>query len=155
MDASMHIDELPLHDEVGEGDDWVFQDRYGGVAKLSGYFIGFGSSHRPYHNHAFPPVRKRGQHCSTCRWTEVRIFQEDVPPFRYLVTNSGCSIAEDECKLTTFGFSERATDVIQAVTFWGDNDIPEIPFYAKRALRMAACIDPQGIGKAYPSRLAC
>lgn len=151
----MPSSELPPITEAGELGDWEFTDRYGSVVRLEGDFLGMGSSHRPFHKHSFPPYAERGQHCSTCRWMEIRIFQEHTgpgTPARYLVVQTGRSIVPGDDDLTTFGWAENSPAVVTALMSWGDNDRAFFTFVAKRALETAAEYD-ENLRRTYQAAL--
>lgn len=142
---------LPTLADVGYEGHWIFTDRYGSSADLTGDFLGMGSSNRPWHNHLFPPYAERGKHCSTCRWTEVRIFQESADPGRYLLVNTGASIVDGEYTFITFGYVDTGYDVVKALTSWRDG-IPSIAFFADQALVQASGYDDD-IKEAYAERI--
>ena len=82
--------ELPEQDERGDSAVWEIRDRDGKLHTVSGAFLGIGSSHRPWHKgHPGEEWAPKRVHCSTCRWTEIRLFRLDDGTF--LVVNSGMS----------------------------------------------------------------
>lgn len=135
----MPSDTLPPFTEAGQPGDWELTDRYGSEAHLRGDFLGMGSSHRPFHKHSFPPYAERGQHCSTCRWMEIRIFQHQDG--RYLVVQTGRSIVPGEDELTTFGWPEGGPAVVAALASWKEEGKAFFTFVAKRALETASEYD--------------
>jgi hypothetical protein len=74
MDDIRH--ELPEADEHGDTATWVFKDRDGAEHTIRGSFLGMGSSFRPEHKgHPGTEWAPQRVHCSTCRWTELRLFK--------------------------------------------------------------------------------
>lgn len=144
---------LPPLTEAGVHGTWTFTDRYGSRAELEGDFLGMGSSHRPYHKHPFPPYAERGQHCSTCRWMEIRIFQETTGDRRYLILQRGATEVPGEDELITFGWAENGPAVISALTTWSDNGRASVTFVAKRALEQASSFD-KDVAAAYRAALS-
>lgn len=138
-------DELPDFTHAGRPGDWHFEDRYGSETDLDGDFLGMGSSNRPFHKHAFPPYAEPKQHCSTCRWMEVRIFQEadnlGGPYARYLIVRTGRSIVPGEETRTTFGYQESGTGVVNALITWNDAGQGSLPYVERRALEQASQYD--------------
>ena len=132
---------LPPFTEAGELGRWIFTDRYGSTAEIEGDFLGMGSSHRPFHKHAYPPYAERGQHCSTCRWMEIRIFQEADEPGRYLIVQTGRSDVPGESDITTLGWAEDGPAVVSALATWNDDGQASFTFVAKRALETASAYD--------------
>lgn len=132
---------LPAFHEAGNPGSWTFTDRHGSVADLEGDFLGMGSSHRPYHKHVFPPYAEPKQHCSTCRWMEVRVFQEAAAPQRYLIVKSGQSIVPGEETITTFGWADSGALVVEALTDWDDAGRASFSFISRRALEQASRYD--------------
>lgn len=134
---------LPAFTQAGECGDWTFTDRYGSTTDLDGDFLGMGSSHRPFHKHSFPPYAEPRQHCSTCRWMEVRIFQEvrsDDASRRYLVVRTGQTIVPGEERRTTFGYLDTAADLVNALVTWEEGR-GRLGYVERRALEQAASYD--------------
>lgn len=131
---------LPDFTQAGQCGDWEFTDRYGSTTVLNGDFLGVGSSHRPSHKHAFPPYAAPKQHCSTCRWMEVRIFQEAAEARRYLMVRTGRSVVPDEETRTTFGWLDTAADLVNALVTW-EGGRGSIGYVERRALEQAAQYD--------------
>jgi len=145
--------ELPPFTEAGEPGDWELTDRYGSVARLSGDFLGMGSSHRPFHKHSFPPYAERGQHCSTCRWMEIRVFQETPDAGgRYLAVQTGRSIVPGESDITTFGWADNGPALVAAVASWDTDGRAYFTFVSKRALETSSEYD-ETIRRAYRTAL--
>lgn len=130
---------LPPLTEAGQAGDWELTDRYGSVVHLEGDFLGLGSSYRPFHKHPFPPHAEKGQHCSTCRWMEIRVFQHTDG--RYLVVQTGRSEVPGEDNLTTFGWAESGAATVAALASWKDNGRAFFTFVAMRALETASAYD--------------
>jgi hypothetical protein len=131
---------LPPFTEAGQPGDWTLTDRYGTETRVRGDFLGMGSSHRPFHKHAFPPyiaVGKGG--CSTCRWMEIRVFQGEDD--RYLVVQTARSIVPGEEDRSVMGWAEGGPAVVAAVASWGDDGKAYFTFVAKRALETASEYD--------------
>lgn len=151
-------DDLPDFTHAGQPGDWHFEDRYGSETDLDGDFLGMGSSNRPFHKHAFPPYAEPKQHCSTCRWMEVRIFQENENPDggersgRYLIVRTGRSIVPDEETRTTFGYQDSGSGVVNALITWNDIGQGALPYVERRALEQAAQYD-DSIREAYEAAL--
>lgn len=132
---------LPDFTRAGSLGEWEFTDRYGSEAGLRGHFLGMGSSHRPYHKHAFPPYAAPKQHCSTCRWMELRLFQETGGEERYLLVRTGRSDVPGEETRTSFGWSETAADVVSALVTWTEDGASALGYVERRALEQATAYD--------------
>lgn len=147
---------LPDFTQAGDPGRWHFEDRYGSTTDLVGDFLGMGSSHRPYHKHVFPPYAAPRQHCSTCRWMEVRIFQEagdrDATGGRYLVVRTGQSIVPEEEIRTTFGYLDSAPGLVNALITWSEDGVGRFGYVERRALEQAAQYD-EDIHAAYTAVL--
>lgn len=130
---------LPAFTEAGVSGSWEISDRHGSLIRLTGDFLGMGSSHRPYHKHRFPPYADQGQHCSTCRWMEIRLFQADDG--RYLTVQRGVSIVPGEEELLTFGWAADGPAAVEALTSWDREQRAYFTFVAKRALEQASQYD--------------
>lgn len=142
---------LPVFTQAGVSGTWEFTDRHGSAVRLEGDFLGMGSSHRPYHKHTFPPYADQGQHCSTCRWMEIRVFQE-AENGRYLVLQRGASIVPGEEDIITFGWAEDGPAVISAMSSWDKDGRAFFTFVARRALETASALD-DGLDRAYQQAL--
>ena len=141
---------LPPFTEAGQPGTWELTDKHGSVVRLEGDFLGMGSSHRPFHKHSFPPHAERGQHCSTCRWMEIRVFQGKDG--RYLIVQTGRSEVPQETDITTFGWAENGPAVVAALASWGDDGRAHFTFVSKRALETASDYD-EDIETAYRAAL--
>lgn len=149
---------LPAFTEAGDLGVWNFEDRYGSRTELEGDFLGMGSTHRPYHKHAFPPYAEPRQHCSTCRWMELRIFQECERPEggerlgRYLIVRTGQSVVPDEEVRTTFGYLDTASEVVNALITWSEEGRGSLNYVERRALEQASAYDDE-LKEAYEAAL--
>src|SRR5690242_4602090 len=69
---------LPGRETVGKPGTWTITNEYGESVTINGELLGFASTQRPRHmNHPGTPYAPPRTHCSTCRWTEIRIFGTD------------------------------------------------------------------------------
>lgn len=140
--------ELPEADEHGMRADWVLTDRDGFEHRITGQFLGMGSSYRPDHKGhpatEWAPVRT---HCSTCRWTEVRLFKSKDGGF--CVVNCGASDVPDERDLIKVTVVEAPFELVEFLTTV-DRRTHEtvLPMPARRALAQAASHD-RGLRDAY------
>lgn len=139
----MQTTPLPPFTETGEPGDWDFTDKYGSSARLKGDFLGMGSSRdgRLAHIHQFPPHAKRGQHCSACRWMEVRIFQHE--DHRYLIVQTARSVVPGERDLTILGWAMNASELIAALISREPSGKPSLSFVARQALETASDYDDE------------
>jgi hypothetical protein len=149
-DTTMPDTALPPFTEAGQAGHWELTDRYGTEAALAGDFLGLGSSHRPFHKHPFPPHAAKGQHCSTCRWMEIRIFQDRDG--RYLVVQTGRSVVPEESDITTLGWAPDGPAVVSALATWSESGRASFTFVARRALETASEYDSK-INAAYRAAL--
>jgi hypothetical protein len=146
---------LPPFTEAGQLGVWELTDKHGSTVRLEGDFLGMGSSHRPFHKHSFPPHAAQGQHCSTCRWMEIRIFQECTEPgepARYLIVQTGRSEVPGESDITTFGWAKNGPEAVAALASWGEDGRAHFTFVSKRALETASDYD-RDIRTAYRAAL--
>lgn len=144
---------LPDFAEAGDPGRWTFTDRYGSETEIEGDFLGMGSSHRPSHQHRFPPYAEPGKPCSACRWTEVRIFQESGAPRRYLVVRTGHSTVPEEETRTSFGYLGTASEVVRSLISWSDEGAASLAYGPRQALVQASAYD-DGLSEAYEAALA-
>lgn len=152
-DTTMSAD-LPDFTQAGQPGTWEFTDRYDSSTTLDGDFLGMGSSRRPYHKHAFPPYAESGQHCSTCRWMELRIFQQDACcGSAYLIVRTGQSIVLGEEIRTTFGYLATGVEVVNALISWSPEGRGSLGYVERRALEQASQYD-DAIRTAYEAALA-
>jgi hypothetical protein len=135
--------ELPDADEHGDKATWVFADRDGTVHTIAGEFLGMGSSYRPEHKgHPDTEWAPRGVHCSTCRWTELRIFRADDR--RLYVVNCGASDVTGERDLIKVSFTETPFELVESLTTTDRRTRQTVlPMPARRALAAAANHDPE------------
>lgn len=133
---------LPKQSLVGQEGRWEFTNRHGDTTLITGEFIGMGSSRRPRHNHYAGTPALPGQHCSTCRWTEIRIFRSvtDSSPGAYLVVNLGASVVPGEVDLIEFEWLVTAHEVMAKLTTSRGSDTWLTP-PARRAAAQSAEFD--------------
>lgn len=135
-------DELPFAEEHGERATWLIIDRDSRPHRIEGVFLGMGSSHRPEHKgHPGQPHAPRGVHCSTCRWTEIRIFEADDGQL-YLV-NCGASDVPGERDLIRVSSVATPFELVESLTT-PDRYTQKLtlPMPARRALAQAASHSP-------------
>lgn len=144
---------LPDFAEAGDPGLWSFTDRYGSVTSVRGHFLGMGSSHRPSHQHRFPPYAEPGKPCSACRWTEVRIFQESGDPGRYLVVRTGRSAVPEEETRTSFGYLDTASEVVRSLISWSEEGAASLAYGPRQALVQSSAYD-DGLSEAYEAALS-
>lgn len=130
--------ELPEPDEHGDEATWIFADRDGQVHTIEGVFLGMGSSFRPEHKgHPATDWAPRGVHCSTCRWTELRIFQG--PRGKLIVVNCGASDVPDERDLIRVSSVDAPFELVESLTTTDRRTQSTVlPMPARRALAQAA-----------------
>lgn len=135
--------ELPDADEHGDKATWVIADRDGAVHTIEGMFLGMGSSFRPEHKgHPDTDWAPRGTHCSTCRWTELRIFRSSDG--RLYVVNCGASDVPEERDLVRVSFVETPFELVESLTTVDRRTRQTVlPMPARRALAAATSHDPQ------------
>jgi hypothetical protein len=138
--ATMPIirDELPVADEHGDEAVWHIRDRDGIKHVIDGVFLGMGSSFRPQHkNHEPGEYAPRRTHCSTCRWTEVRLFQDRAG--KLYVVNCGASDVPGERDLVRVNMVEAPFELIEFLTTVDRQSSQTVlPMPARRALAQAA-----------------
>lgn len=136
---------LPGREMVGKEGTWTIVDEYGDSITVSGELLGLGSTQRPRHQgHApdtFAPPRT---HCSTCRWTEIRIFgtnPEDGKALgNYLVVKRGASIVPGEHDFIEWEWLLSGHEVLEKLTTRKGSDVFFTPT-ATRAASQAAEFD--------------
>lgn len=135
--------ELPDLEDHGRRSSWTIQDQDGRQVRITGQFLGMGSSHRPEHKgHSRDSWAPQGVHCSTCRWTEVRLFRAEEGPF-YIV-NCGASDVPGERDLIRFTEVSAPFEVVENLTTVDRRtSLPTLTFPARRALAQAASHDPK------------
>lgn len=133
--------ELPDLDEHGRTGTWEIKDQGGEVTLISGVFLGMGTSWRPEHKgHRSDVSAPRGTHCSTCRWTEIRIFRGESG--LYYVVNCGASDVPGERDLIKVTPVSTAFEVVENLTS-ADRQTRRatLTFPARRVLAQAASHD--------------
>ena len=136
-------DELPVEEEAGQSGIWNIVDRDGRLNTIDGTFLGMGSSYRPEHKgHPDEPFAPRGVHCSTCRWTEIRIFQDTSG--RLYVVNCGASEVDGERDLVRVNSVATAFELAESLmTVDRRTRQKNLPRPARRALAQAASYSPE------------
>lgn len=132
---------LPEADEHGDTATWVFADRDGAVHTIKGAFLGMGSSFRPEHKgHPDTEWAPQRVHCSTCRWTEVRLFRAEDQ--RLFVVNCGASDVPGERDLVRVSFVETPFELVESLTTVDRRTRQTVlPMPARRALAAATSHD--------------
>lgn len=130
--------QLPEAEDHGTVAVWLVEDRDGRRHKVTGAFLGLGSSHRPYHKgHPGTEWAPKRVHCSTCRWTEIRLFRAEDGQF--CVVNCGASDVPGERDLITVSYIATAFEVVEFLTVTDrTSQHVSLPMPARRALAMAA-----------------
>jgi hypothetical protein len=115
--------ELPAEDEIGTKGSWRVVDGNEQEARLTGEFLGSGSSRKQSHRgHPQGTWGTREDRCSACRWIEILIFREitdDRPTGRYLVVKLGLTEVPSEVDRYSFKWAYSADDVVVAVSTRG------------------------------------
>lgn len=146
---------LPGREMVGKAGTWTITDQDGVSLTFSGELLGIGSSWRERHqnhpNTEFAPPRT---HCSTCRWTEIRVFGTDPEDGKalgqYLVVKAGVSTIPTEKTFLRWDWSVSGHEVLDILTTRRGSDVFLTP-PAARALAVAAEFD-SGMRDAYINR---
>lgn len=113
---------LPGREAVGHKGTWTITDQYGASLTITGEMLGLGSSQRPRHqNHPGTEFAPRRTHCSTCRWTEIRIFAVDQETTeralgQYLVVKRGASTVPDEHDFIEWEWLVTGHEVLDLLT---------------------------------------
>jgi hypothetical protein len=138
---------LPGLGSVGKPGTWTIQDHHGRSITITGDLLGLGSSFRPHHqNHPGTEFAPPRTHCSTCRWTEIRIFAVDTEegnpePLPYLVVKRGASAIPGETDFIDWEGLVTGDEVLEKLTTRrGDRASLTMP--ASRAMSQAASFDP-------------
>lgn len=133
--------DLPDLEEHGRTGTWEFTDQGGDKTLISGIFLGMGTSWRPEHKgHGRAEFAPRGTHCSTCRWTEIRIFRGESGLF--YVVNCGASDVPGERDLIKVTPVSTAFEVVENLTSTDrQTRRAQLTFPARRALAQAASHD--------------
>jgi hypothetical protein len=134
--------ELPEPDEHGDMATWVFQDRDGIEHTITGAFLGMGSTYRPEHKgHPATEWAPRGVHCSTCRWTELRLFRADDT--RLYVVKCGASDIPTERDLVSVSAVDTPFELVESLTTTDRHTHQRVlPMPARRVLAQASSHDP-------------
>lgn len=137
----MHDDirhELPDRDEHGDRATWIFKDRDGVEHVITGAFLGMGSTFRPEHKgHPGAEWAPQGVHCSTCRWTELRIFRD--ADTRLYVVKCGASDIPGERDLISVSAVDTPFELVESLTTVDRNTRRTVlPMPARRALAQAS-----------------
>lgn len=132
---------LPEMEESGRRGVWEIEAQDGSLTLITGRFLGMGSSHRPEHkNHPGARYALPGVHCSTCRWTETRLFQDRNSVY-YLVRCGASEVEGEEDRVQV----TRITSPLEVVETMAVTDPatrrPVLPPVARRALAQAASHD--------------
>lgn len=130
-------DSLPDPEDHGRDGDWTIIDQDGGETVIVGRFLGMGSSFRPQHKgHPTTDTAPRGVHCSTCRWTEIRIFSDATD---FYIVNCGVSDAAGERDLIRVTQASTAFELVETLTTRDRRTGQSVlTFPARRALAQAA-----------------
>lgn len=139
--------ELPGLEDHGRAGTWEITDQTGDVTLIAGTFLGMGTSWRPEHKgHPAGRPAPRGTHCSTCRWTEIRIFRGER---LYYVVKCGASDVPDERDLVRVTPVPTAFEVVENLTGTDRRSgRTSLTFPARRALAQSASHDA-GLRDAY------
>ena len=143
----------PAGDQAGAHGDWTFVDLSGRYTKLTGTFLGAGTSYKPDHMyHKGQPYADKKQRCSRCRWIEVRLFSETATD-RYLLVTRGASAVPGETERVTCTLVHGPFQAVEAATTRREEPGGE-PFLirpAAMALAQAAQHD-KAVKEAYVNR---
>lgn len=137
---------LPDRASIGREGIWTITDQYGEETEVTGALLGLGSSFRPRHqNHPGTEFAPKGTYCSTCRWTEIRIFAADKnPEGNYLVVTRGASAVPGEKDFISFEYLVTGDEVMEKITTRkGRGSEPYLAMPAARAASQAATFDPE------------
>ncbi len=109
--------DLPGPDAVGSTGQWTLPSPdSSGRSVVTGRFLGMASSQRTDHNKrarhvdGFAPVHV---HCSTCRWTEIRVFREESG---YVILRAGRTIVPGEVDRFPLSRVRTAYEVVELLT---------------------------------------
>lgn len=138
MSAADVRDELPIAEEHGDRAVWLIIDRDARPNRIEGVFLGMGSSHRPEHKgHPDSEHAPKGVHCSTCRWTEIRIFEGSDG--QLYVVNCGASDVPGERDLIRVSSVSTPFELVETLTTVDRNtQKTTLPMPARRALAQAS-----------------
>lgn len=147
---------LPGLESVGKPGTWTIADQHGQSVTITGELLGLGSSYRNRHqNHPSTEFAPQRTHCSTCRWTEIRIFAVDSEegnphPLPYLVVKRGASAIPGETDFVEWEGLVAGDEVLEKLTTRRGGDT-FLTAPASRALSQAAGFDP-GMRDAWQNR---
>lgn len=111
-------DTPPGPENAGDYGIWFLPASRGRTVPVNGKFLGMASSQRDSHNRRVPhqdgfaPAGSPGQ-CSTCRWTEIRVFRETDG---YLIHRSGMTIVPGETNRHPVVRVRTAYEVVESLT---------------------------------------
>lgn len=133
---------LPDMEENGRRGVWEITAQDGSVTVITGLFLGMGSSHRPEHkNHPDTVYAPQGVHCSTCRWTETRLFQGRTG--MYFIVRCGASEVDGEEDRVQVVQAPSPLEVIETMAVTDRvTRRPVLSPVARRALAQAAANSP-------------
>jgi hypothetical protein len=118
-----------------------------GDVEVPGTLLGLANSSRLEHNHATPFVRK-GDRCSTCRYTEVRLFRDGD---HYVLVTLGMTVIPGETIIHRIRRLTSPFEVLEVLTVRKPGREPFLSKSAALALAQAADVDG-GIADAYVNR---
>ncbi|MGW2213272.1 hypothetical protein [Streptomyces sp. NPDC001781] len=137
---------LPGLPDVGRAGAWTITSQHGETITIAGELLGLGSSFRPRHqNHEGTDFAPPRTHCSTCRWTEIRIFAVDSQegtdrPLPYLVVKRGASAVPGETDFIEWEGLITGDEVLEKLTTRRGSDA-FLTAPASRAASQAAAFD--------------
>lgn len=133
--------ELPEMEEHGRSGVWSITSQQGEETTITGTFLGMGTSYRPEHkNHDPQGHAPQRVHCSTCRWTEIRLFLGGSGMF--YVVNCGASDVPGERDLIKVMTVSTPFEVVENLTTVDRyTRLATLTFPARRALAQAATHD--------------
>lgn len=118
-----------------------------GDVEVPGELLGLANSSRLEHNHATDYVRP-GDRCSTCRYTEVRLFRDAT---HYILVTLGMTIVPGETIIHRIRRLTSPFEVLEVLTVRKPGREPFLPKSAALTLAQAADLD-EGISEAYINR---
>jgi hypothetical protein len=135
---------LPGHDRLGQTGTWLISHEDGEL-EVEGRFVGFGSSHSPYHTqHSADRFAEVGAKCQACRWLEIRIYDDGE---EFTVSYVGVSSVPGETQRAWFMRATSEDDLVDLLS--GDGRSGR--FFSKPArlvIESARKVMPE-IGEAY------
>lgn len=132
--------DLPDLEDHGQQGTWEITDQNGEATLIVGVFLGLGTSYRDTHKgHPGQEFAPRGVHCSTCRWTEIRLFKGEA---LYYVVNCGASDVPGERDLIKVTPVSTAFELVENLTSLDRHSRrATLTFPARRALAQSAYHD--------------